>query len=103
MNSSDQLRPLLAALTETLQAVVREAIGESEAIAEVVAEVKEAGYIVVLDDLNLHMTVQAVAGESVSATQGPAPQVQHSGVAPGTFTEDDGAFLRDLKISIDPP
>jgi hypothetical protein len=101
MNNSDQLRPLLAALTETLQAVVKGAIGESEAIAEVVAEVKEAGYIVVLDDLNLHRTVRTVTEES--AAQGPEPQVQRGEATPGTVAEDDNAFLRNMGISIDSP
>lgn len=88
------MKPELKELVEELQVAFNESVCSSDRIAEVLAEIKESGYEVILA---LDVTIGVTAAKPDQAE----PDVPHQPVASAEFhlTEEDRLLLEGMHIA----
>jgi len=87
------MKPELKDLMQDLQMAFNESVCESERIAEILAEIKNSGYEVLLA---LEVTVGMTAGKQEASQPAPASTVSASGEC--NFTDFDRQFLQTLHV-----
>ncbi len=94
----DDMKPELKDLMQELQVAFNESVCESDRIAEVLAEIKNSGYDVLLA---LEVTVGMNISKPSEADPEPAPP-ETSGI-PGElyFTDQDREFLQGAHICVE--
>lgn len=83
----------LKELMQRLGHAINESLSESESIAEVIGEIKREGY-----DVFLVLEATIGFGRRIDEQDAPADD---AGDGEHTFSEQDQAFLKALKITVD--
>jgi hypothetical protein len=87
----------LKGLMQQLGNAINESLSESEGIAEVIGEIKKEGY-------DVFLVLEATIGFNRRDSEGDdplTPEIKSGKTEQLSFTDQDHAFLRALKITVD--
>ena len=93
---SQNVNQQVKALIQKLGEAIHESVSDSEHIADVVREIRDQGFEVML-------MLEATIGlnEIDSDTEDRSPRLLTDGGAPTSFTQNDLTFLKSLRIALD--
>ncbi len=86
----------LKQLMKEMRDAINESLSESERIAEVIVNIKYAGYdvfLVLAATIGFHRREESIKKEPLKSVTNPSGRVR--------FTNQDAKFLKALKISVD--